>query len=193
MLYPYRVEPLRPALVLIGVILLLTMLAPDIWRGLIAIWLSGPLVWLLLQLLRRRVGVTLTTERIEARSSVTRRVRAIPLKQIRSAQILPDQRLAIAYWQPRPNTAGDPDPRPPRQRVYVTAALADAPGLLAALPTATLTRRDLTPAQLQFILRVRRVRRLFYSVLIVLIGIPAIIGIILHIFSSLGLFNVRSY
>ena len=192
MLYRYRVEPLRPAFIMISAVLLMTAIVPDIWRGLIAIFLSGPIVWLLLQLLRRRVGIMLRNEQLEVRSSVTRLVRIIPLNQVRASLILPDQRVVLSYMQLRPNTPGDPDPRPPRQRVYVTAALDDAPGLVAALPTVFLTKGDLTAVQLQRLLRGRRVRRLIYSALIILIGIPAIIGIAVRIFSGLGLFNLSA-
>ena len=131
MLYHYRVEPLRPAFIMIGVVLVISAIVPEIWRGLITIFISGPIVWLLLQLLRRRVGVTLRNEQLEVRSSVTRVVRIIPLKQLRASLILPDQRVVLSYLQPRPNTPGDPDPRPPRQHVYVTAALDDAQALEA--------------------------------------------------------------
>ena len=191
-LYCYRVEPLRPALILIGVLLLVTALTPAGWRGLVAIFLSGPLVWLLLQVLRRRVGVTLRADRIEVRSSVTRGLRRISLTQIRSALLLPDDRLVIAYWQPRPTTPGGSDPRPPRQRIVVTAALDDAPGLLAALPKIALTTQDLSADKLRQALQIRRARRLIYAVLIILIGIPAVLTLVLHLLASLGVFNVSA-
>ncbi len=171
MRFPYHTEPLRPAAILLAVVGVVALLAPNAnWRLLILVWISGPLAWSAMQWLRRGCGVMLHDDVLSLQSGITHRIVIVPLPAIQAYRLTADDRLALAYLQPR-RAEPDEEPRPPRLRLYVSAPLADPGGLVAALPTVN----SLTPAQLASILGWRRVRRALWVIFGVLIGVPTLI------------------
>jgi len=186
MLYRYRSDPPRPALILIAVVIVLAMLAPTgLLRGLIAVFLTGPLAWLALQLLRRGRGVSVTAERLQVHANLTRRSLTVPFSQLQAYTTTNGDQLAFAYLQPRRIEAGD-EPRPPRLRVYVTAALIDPEAVRATLPQA----HGITPSQLNELLLWRRIRRVLYWLIGLFIVFPLLIIFGLRLGMSIGLRTV---
>ena len=183
-LYSYRVEPLRPALILIGVEAVIALLIPNAaWREFALLWISGPLLYILLQIARRNCGVTVYSDHLAMQSSLSRRVTNVPFDRVLGHWVTPNQRLALAFHQPRPLITGDPDARPPRLRLYVTATLADPAALLKSLPAA----EKLTPEQVRKLFRMRRTRRLLYLIFGLAVGFPLLILIVLRFTFSIGL------
>lgn len=172
MLHPYRVEPLRPALILIGVVLLIALLMPNpAARILTLVLLSGPLAWGALQLTRKGRGVILSEDQIELQSGVLRRSTHIALSQIQCWEMIPDGQLSLAYLKPRKVDNPRDEPRPPRLKIYVTPALAEPESLNTLLPVAT----GITLAQLQSLVIWRRIRRFILLLFGLLFGVPTLV------------------
>jgi hypothetical protein len=178
MLYPYRVEPFRPALIVIGVEAAIALLVPNAaWRVFLLLWIGGPALWAFLQIARRNAGVTLYPGHVAIQSSVTRRITNVPFERLLGVWVMPDRRLALAFDQPRPTPSGDPDPRPPRLRLYVTAALVEPGALLTALPSDF----KLTTERVRQLFRGRWRRRTLYLALAIVIGIPLLMLLIFRL------------
>jgi hypothetical protein len=183
MLYPYRTEPLRPALILIVVEAVIAIIVPiPAWRVFLLLWISGPALWLLLQLARRNIGVTVNADHVALQFSLTRQVTDVPFDRLMGVWVTPNQRLALAFQQPRPTAAGDPDPRPPRVQLRVTAPLVDSSAIVAALPA----NRSLAPEQVAQMFRRRRRRRTLYLALAIMVGIPVLMLVIFRLAFSMG-------
>ena len=187
MLYLYRTEPLRPALILIAIEAVIAAIIPSPgWRVFLLLWISGPALWVLLQLARRKIGVTLYPDHVAIRFSLTRQVIDVPFDRILGAWITPNGRLALAFQQPRPMTAGDPDPRPPRRQLRVTAPLVDPSVIVAALPP----NRALAAEQVAQMFRGRQRRRTLYLILAILVGIPVLVLLLFRFAFSIGIGGV---
>ncbi|MHB8624928.1 MAG: hypothetical protein ACYDBJ_03685 [Aggregatilineales bacterium] len=183
-LHLYRVEPVRPALILIVVEAAIALLIPNVaWREFVLLWISGPALWAVLQIARRNSGVTVYADRLAVQSSLTRRVTNVPFDYLLGDWVTPNRRLALAFHQPRPMLSGDPDARPPRLRLYVTAPLADSGMLITALPS----NHKLTSEQVRKMFRMRRTRRSLYLILALLIGMPLLMLLLFRVAFSIGL------
>ncbi len=179
--FRYRVEPLRPALILIGVVLVVALIMPSTAARLLTlVFLSGPVVWSGLQLARRGCGVTINDGLIALQACLTRRIRRIPLAQVQAHKITATDQLAVAYLQPRRTEPGN-EARPPRLRLYVTAALADPVALMAALPLAV----GITSKQMDEMLLWRRVRRTLLWLGGLFVGIPTFLIILFRVVGAL--------
>lgn len=184
MLYPYRTEPLRPALILIVVEAVIAVIIPiPAWRVFLLLWISGPALWVLLQMARRNIGVTVYPDRIAIQFSLTRQVTDVPFERVLGAWVTPNQRLTLAFQQPRPMAPGDPDPRPPRLRLRVTAPLIDPGAIVAVFPA----NPSLASEQVGQMFRRRRRRRTLSLMLIIIVGIPVLILLIFRFAFSLGM------
>ena len=184
--FPYHVESLRAAWILIGVEAIIAIIAPGDIRWFAVMWLSGPLLWVLLQLARRHCAITLYADRLVIRSVFARHAAAIPRQWMRAYWVNPNNQLVLYYLQPRPTQANDPDPRPPRTRLLVSGVLETPEQLktaLASIPSGNTT-------ELRQRLRMRQTRRILIICLLIAVGVPLLIVLGLQIAFSLGIGSV---
>ena len=187
MLYPYRTEPLRPAWILIAVEVVIVVIIPNpAWRVFLLLWISGPALWVLLQLARRKIGVTLYPDHVAIQFSLTRQITDVPFDAVLGAWITPNGRLALAFQHPRPMTPGDPDPRPPRRQLRVTAPLVDPSVIVAALPP----NRVLAAEQVAQLFRRRQRRRTLYLILAIVVGFPVLVLLLFRFAFGIGIGGV---
>ncbi len=136
-------------------------------RALCSILLTGPLAWALLQWARRGRGVLVEGERCTVQICAPRRNLSFAVSDIQGWSINNRDQLQIAFAQPRKTVAGD-EPRPPKLRYVVSAALDDPAALSAALPASC----PFSPEQMRTLAGMRRVRRALLWSAGLFVGIP---------------------
>jgi hypothetical protein len=179
MLYKYRSESITPALVLFAVVGVIVVLLPANVRVIGALFFSGPVAWSILQLLRRGRGVTVTPGEVRLDSCLTRRTTTVPIDKVQAWRTNGRDQLLLAWHQERDQDDPD-DPRPPRLRLFVTAALDDSPRLAAALPKL----QPLPPEQMNMLIGIWRVRRGLMWIGGLFIGLPLVVFIIIRVLTA---------
>ncbi len=181
MLHKYQSEPIRPALILLLIVAVVVVLLPPPVRVVGAFFFSGPVAWALLQSLRNNRGVTVTPQQITLFGCLTRRTTIVPVGKIQGWRVNGRDQLLIA-WNEERNKADDPDDeRPPRLRLFATAALDDPRPLIAALPA----QQPLTPGQMGALIGMRRVRRSLVWLGVLFVVLPVIVFSILRVWAAL--------
>jgi hypothetical protein len=179
-MFPYRVDPIRPALIMIVVVLILAVIMPSpAARFLTLVFVSGPLVWSGLQWARRNRGVTIGKDTVTLQSCLIRRAIRVPLTQVQAHKLTGTDQLALVWLQPRRAESGN-EPRPPRLRLFVTAAIGNPTDLAAALPEG----KGITLAQLDEMMRWRRVRRALFWIGGLFVGVPALIIVVMRLIGA---------
>ncbi len=150
----------RPAALLAAIALAVGLIIPAADLRLLAFIFALPaLFWLFREWRRQRTGLTLTADALELQHPFGLRPQKIPYMLI--GGIIPQKtdRLGIAYYVPRPDFEGEPDPRPPRLRLTLTAPLTHLDDLIADLAHRLDNSRDTATTRT---LPVDEVKRRFY-------------------------------
>lgn len=134
------------------------LIAPPLLRLIVLAFSSGPLVWSLLQVLRRGRGVRCEADAVKVFICTTRRTITIPYDQLQGVLVTSRNGLGIAYTIPRNSQPGE-DPRPPALRFIVSAALINPLAANQALSAQLPENRLITDQQVLTLWRLRRIRR----------------------------------
>jgi hypothetical protein len=124
----------RPAFAILAIALLLTLLLPAADLRLLAfLFVLPPLVWLGLEWRRQATCLVLDTDSLHLGRPLRPRPLTIAYGRVSGLAPWGPDRIGLVYAVPRPPFEGEPDPRPPRLRVAISAPLADRAAALADL------------------------------------------------------------
>lgn len=212
MRFSYHTEPIRNALIMVVLIVIVALLIPNSLLRIVVLALAaGPGAWAILQRLRRRVGVYLTEDRLVIENALNGRASNIPYTMIRGYLLTPADGLVVAYVEPlkpepvkRPIqgvalTAARPEShRRPKQRLVVAPPIDDADNLIRALDQQLQRTPPTAPSVSEQELRQWMRRKQIRDWIVLIIGVLAtplyviIIGrVIASFLNVLGVSNVR--
>lgn len=190
MYVPYRSDPIRPALIMLVIVGALVLIIPGAGLKLITgAFLTGPAAWAILQRLRKGRGLTVdpAAQTITLQHGLTGHSVSVALSAIQGWRVNDRDQLNLAYFIMRASDPGE-DPRPPRLKLFVSAALDDPMPLAAALPSV----QALEVRQLAELVTMRRVRRVLLWSAAILLGIPGLIMFVIRVLGgALGLFKLN--
>jgi hypothetical protein len=198
--FPYHVEPVRPALLVAVPLILAGALLPPAARPVLFAAAGGPLLWALLQVLRRGRGVHLAQAGLIVERALFGRPTLVPFAALRGCATTRSGGLALLWREPsappNPLTAPseapaltaltattDPDSQP-RQRLMLTAPVADSEALRAAIADRCVPDTLAPGAVMARLIRRRRLRNVMLLV-VALLGTPLYTIIVLRILSGL--------
>lgn len=198
--FPYRVEPVRPALLVAVPLILAGVILPPAARSVLFIGAGGPLLWAVLQVLRRGRGVHLGQTGLIVERALFGPPARIPFSAVRGCAITRSGGLALLWREasghPTPLTVAsdapaltaltatdDPD-SPPRQRLMLTAPLADPEALRGAIEDRCGPDTLVPGAAMARLIRRRRLRNVTLLI-VTLLGTPLYTVIVLRILGSL--------
>jgi hypothetical protein len=183
--YHYRTDPIRPALILAGALLLGAILLPSsLVRVILLASAAGALTWAFLQARRRHHTLTLGDAAVTVQHALTGRETQIAYQRLLGGALTDREGVILAYRQapsapPAPGTAAQPPlmqarPDPTFTRLLITPPLDDAEALLVTL-TARLPHHPeiqrIDPQRLQHLARGRR-RRGWGLLILAILAIP---------------------
>jgi hypothetical protein len=198
--FPYRAEPVRPALLVALPLIFASAMLPAAARPVLFAAAGGPLLWALLQVLRRGRGVHLGHTGLIVERGLFGRPTPVSFVALRGCATTRSGGLALLWHEPsgHPNpliatsdapaltaltATTDPD-SPPRQRLILTAPLADSEALRAAIADRCAPEALAPEAVMVSLIRRRRLRNVMLLI-IALLGTPLYTIIVLRILSSL--------
>ncbi|MCB9436081.1 MAG: hypothetical protein H6673_03700 [Anaerolineales bacterium] len=117
--------------------------------------LTGPIVWLLLNLLQQRAGVKLAEQIIELRYPLRWFDQQIDFTQIAISVMISTEQVALVWLKPRRTAPGD-EPLPPRPRLLISATIGQAQQCQQELSQRCHPHPTWTPDTVQKMARQRR-------------------------------------
>lgn len=145
-------------------------------RLLTLIWITGPLVWIILELYKQESGVILGEHTIRFQQPLRFFNRTIPFKRIILPTALQNGAIALIALNPR-KTAPSDEPRPPKVRLQVSSSIQNTSECLMILQEKI--QQNIVPSMYhtwtveQHIHR-RRKQRAFFRRFLLLVVLPAI-------------------
>ncbi len=140
------------------------------------IWITGPFVWIILELYKQESGIILGEHTLKFQQPLRFFNRTIPFRQIMLPTALQNGAIALISLNPRKTAPGD-DPRPPKVRLLVSSSIQNTSECLTILQEKI--QQNIVPSMYrtwtveQHIHRWRKQRALFRRFLL-LVVLPAI-------------------